>query len=64
MGSGPPNTAKFPEIYRFVYKKKVITSGLHALSHILGNAVARLMFIVHDWLICTPDFSCCMDEII
>jgi len=26
-------------------------------------AIARLMFIVHDWFICTPDLSCCTDKI-
>jgi len=27
-------------------------------------AVAWLMFIVHEWFICMPDFSYCTDEIL
>jgi len=51
----------------FYLQKKVIATGLHALAHILGTTsivVAQLMFIVHDWFICMPDFSCCMDKIL
>jgi len=53
----------------FCLQKKVFATGLHALAHRLywalqAIAVARLMFIVHDWFICTPDFSCCTNEIL
>jgi len=58
--------AKLPGIYCFVSKKKVIASGMHALVHMLGAAsiaVVRLNLIVHDYFICTPDFSCLTNEI-
>jgi len=67
-----PECAKISEISRdlsFCLQKKkikVIITGLHALAHILGTAsiaVVRLMFIVHDWFICTSNFSCCMNDI-